>query len=53
MHGKGVVHRDMKPSNILYNAATKTLRICDFGLSRTLYDIQQPSQEFKEELEER
>ncbi|KXS13292.1 kinase-like protein [Gonapodya prolifera JEL478] len=35
IHGAGVVHRDMKPANLLLNS-TCDLRICDFGLARSL-----------------
>lgn len=32
MHGQGVVHRDMKPENILYTK-DGTAKVCDFGIS--------------------
>lgn len=35
IHSANVVHRDMKPSNLLINADC-ALKICDFGLSRVL-----------------
>ena len=35
IHAHKFMHRDIKPSNLLVNAADKTLKICDFGLSRT------------------
>ncbi len=34
LHGAGVIHCDFKPSNLLYEERTKTVKICDFGLSR-------------------
>jgi WD40 repeat protein/tRNA A-37 threonylcarbamoyl transferase component Bud32 len=34
-HGKGVVHRDIKPGNILVDAAG-TPKVIDFGVARTL-----------------
>ena len=35
MHSKGIIHRDMKPDNILVSD-THTLKIADFGLARVL-----------------
>lgn len=37
MHSAGVLHRDLKPNNILVNANCQ-LKICDFGLSRGYSD---------------
>ena len=33
-HNQNVVHRDVKPANILYNPATDTMKITDFGIAR-------------------
>ncbi len=33
-HVRGVVHRDMKPANVLFEAATTEVLIADFGLAR-------------------
>jgi predicted ATPase/signal transduction histidine kinase len=33
IHARKVVHKDIKPDNILYNAKTKEVRIADFGIS--------------------
>merc|ERR1712113_463275 len=35
-HGKGVLHRDLKPQNILINLHTNHVKIADFGLSRLI-----------------
>ena len=34
LHGAGCIHCDFKPSNLLFDERTKTVKICDFGLSR-------------------
>lgn len=33
-HGQHVVHRDVKPANIMYDRDTDTLKITDFGIAR-------------------
>jgi serine/threonine protein kinase len=33
LHGAGVIHRDFKPSNLLWDKNTNTVKVCDFGLS--------------------
>jgi serine/threonine-protein kinase len=33
-HGQHVVHRDVKPANIMYDRSTDTLKITDFGIAR-------------------
>jgi serine/threonine protein kinase len=36
MHCANVIHRDVKPANILVNCADCTIKIADFGLSRVV-----------------
>lgn len=33
IHAKRVIHRDLKPNNILYDEKTGKIKICDFGMS--------------------
>ena len=33
-HGQGVIHRDIKPGNIIYDADTGSTKITDFGIAR-------------------
>ncbi len=36
IHGANIVHKDINPSNIVYNSQTEELKIIDFGLSTRL-----------------
>lgn len=36
MHSAHIVHRDLKPANVLLNLSPVAIKICDFGLARTL-----------------
>ncbi len=36
MHQQHVIHKDINPSNIVYNATTKEVRLIDFGISTVL-----------------
>jgi len=33
-HKQGVIHRDVKPANIMYNPGTANLKLTDFGIAR-------------------
>lgn len=33
-HGEHVVHRDIKPDNLIFDAATESLKITDFGVAK-------------------
>ena len=36
LHDLGIVHRDMKPENILCNESLSVVKLTDFGLARIL-----------------
>lgn len=36
IHSTGICHRDIKPQNLLLNAQTSVLKLCDFGSAKVL-----------------
>jgi serine/threonine protein kinase len=35
LHGNYIMHRDLKPNNVLINETTKVIKLSDFGCART------------------
>ncbi|CAJ1451865.1 unnamed protein product [Effrenium voratum] len=36
VHGRGIVHCDLKPQNLLLDGKSQTLKICDFGTAKRM-----------------
>lgn len=47
-HQVGVVHRDIKEANILYDHTLKHIKLCDFGIARALDRLEDQAQTTKE-----
>ena len=43
IHDANIIHKDINPSNIIYNPETKQLKIIDFGISTRLTEKNQPA----------
>ena len=39
VHEKGIIHRDVKPNNILYHPVNNTFLLIDFGLAQMVNEI--------------
>lgn len=46
IHGKNVIHRDVKPENCLVNPGKMVLRLADFGSARDISDGTRPLTEY-------
>ena len=52
LHSANIIHRDLKPANVLINSKGLTVKICDFGLSRSLSTEEAQKEESSSEDEE-
>jgi len=44
-HAEGLIHRDVKPANVLVDQGTKTAKVADFGLVRGIGDVMRRTEE--------
>ena len=49
LHSANIIHRDLKPANGLINSKGLAVKICDFGLSRTVEESNREKDESSEE----
>ena len=52
LHSANIIHRDLKPANVLINSKGLTVKICDFGLSRSLSTEEAQKEESSSEDED-
>eukprot|EP00927_Polykrikos_kofoidii_P079831 TRINITY_DN76669_c0_g1_i1.p1 TRINITY_DN76669_c0_g1~~TRINITY_DN76669_c0_g1_i1.p1 ORF type:complete len:356 (-),score=52.57 TRINITY_DN76669_c0_g1_i1:80-1147(-) len=45
MHGKGIVHCDVKPQNLLLDGRNQALKLCDFGTAKRM-DLREPQRPY-------
>jgi len=38
IHARGIIHRDVKPANFLFDPQTGVGALCDFGLASVRYE---------------
>jgi len=53
LHQNWILHRDLKPGNLLISKNSSEIKICDFGLAREYGEIDKKNLPIEPELEER